>query len=312
LIITFSISKLTFLSIIEQNLTTALIFEDDVDWDTRIKSQLQTFALASRGLQELLSNASSHPYAASNFVELDEEEAARRFSVPLSSVLPLASPISSLYGSGWDVLWLGHCGTQFPRPSPSHPDRVTISDDITVPEPQHLKPHPFANIDDLATLYPPHTRVVHRVNSTICSVAYAVTQHGARKLLYEFGVREFSRGYDFMLRDWCDGLMSGFQDPSDLGSPEYLEDLGVAVEDFQASEIAGNRPMCITVQPPLFSHHFPAKASSDITGHGGGFVSVVESKYLRWSVRMNLGRLIKGEKIVDQWPDADGTGDMGV
>jgi len=36
----------------------------------------------------------------------------------------------------------------------------------------------------------------------------------------------------------------------------------------------------------LFSHHFPAKASSDISGHGGDYVAVVETKYVRWSVRM--------------------------
>ena len=37
---------------------------------------------------------------------------------------------------------------------------------------------------------------------------------------------------------------------------------------------------------------------------------VVETKYVMWSVRMNLGRLISGEKIVDQWPDTYGGGDM--
>ena len=28
-------------------------------------------------------------------------------------------------------------------------------------------------------------------------------------------------------------------------------------------------------------------------------MAVVETKYVRWSVRMNLGRLIRGEKITD-------------
>lgn len=35
-------------------------------------------------------------------------------------------------------------------------------------------------------------------------------------------------------------------------------------------------------------------------------MAVVETKYVKWSVRMNLGRLIRGEKIVDWWPDTDG------
>ena len=54
-------------SIVEQNLTTALIIGDGVDWDTHLKSQLQIFALASRGLQALLSNASSHPDVTPDF-----------------------------------------------------------------------------------------------------------------------------------------------------------------------------------------------------------------------------------------------------
>lgn len=111
-----------------------------------------------------------------------------------------------------------------------------------------------------------------------------------------------------MLSDWCDGLISGFRN---LQDPESLEGLGATVRGLQAAQMIGNRPICITVRPPLFSHHFPAKASSNISGHGGGYVVVVETKHVRWSVRMNLGRLIRGEKIVDQWPDTDGGGTGG-
>ena len=78
-------------------------------------------------------------------------------------------------------------------------------------------------------------------------------------------------------------------------SPEDLENLGATVRGLQAAQMTGNRPICITVQPPPFSHHSPAKASSDISGHEGDYVAVVETKYVRWSVRMNSGRLIKGE-----------------
>jgi hypothetical protein len=38
--------------VVYQNLSTALIFEDDVDWDIWIRSQLQAFALASRWLSD--------------------------------------------------------------------------------------------------------------------------------------------------------------------------------------------------------------------------------------------------------------------
>ena len=79
-----------------------------------------------------------------------------------------------------------------------------------------------------------------------------------------------------MLSDWCDGLISGFRDLEDPESPKDSEDLGAAVRSLQAAQMTGNRPMCITVQPPLFSRHFPAKASSDISGHGGDYVAVVD------------------------------------
>lgn len=39
---------LIILSIVEQNLTTAFIVEDDVDWDVRVRPNLQRFALASQ------------------------------------------------------------------------------------------------------------------------------------------------------------------------------------------------------------------------------------------------------------------------
>ena len=43
---------------------------------------------------------------------------------------------------------------------------------------------------------------------------------------------------------------------------------------------------------------------SDIGGLGGGYATKYETKYLRYSVRMNLERIVQGIKdMVDQWPD---------
>jgi hypothetical protein len=55
-------------------------------------------------------------------------------------------------------------------------------------------------------LYPPHTRIVHHPSGSSCSLAYALTQTGARKLLYEFGVKAFDKQIDFMLGDFCDNV----------------------------------------------------------------------------------------------------------
>lgn len=61
--------------IVEKRLNSALILEDDVDWDISIKAQLQNLALATRALQGTAPDSTSSPY-----------------------------------GHEWDLLWLGHCG----------------------------------------------------------------------------------------------------------------------------------------------------------------------------------------------------------
>ena len=62
--------------------------------------------------------------------------------------------------------------------------------------------------------------------------------------------------------------------------------------------------VCVTVQPPLFSHNWPEGGSSDIYATGGGFVTMVGTLYVRWSTRLNLGRLVRGSReFIDQWPD---------
>lgn len=91
-----------------------------------------------------------------------------------------------------------------------------------------------------------------------------------------------------MLSDFCNNSESLDNHDDDMAGMGRVESEGV----------------CITVQPPLFSHHFPKGASSDILATGGGFVKMVGTLYVRWSVRMNLGRLVRGSReMEDQWPD---------
>ncbi|QBZ63647.1 hypothetical protein PoMZ_05333 [Pyricularia oryzae] len=273
-------------TIVEQDLTTVLILEDDVDWDVRLKSQLQLFGAASRAyLQPLKTNPSQTLSQAA-------------LTVPLSSAPATLPPSTSPYGDDWDVLWLGHCGANLPPPPPPHTQQqhqhgvdttnrnhhlqILLAADTTVPAPQHLKAHPFASEPDaLATLHPPHTRVVHAATANVCSNGYAVSRRGARRLLHALGIESFTAGFDLMLRDWCDyDAAVGHRGP------------------------ASGR-VCLTVQPPLFSH-FAAKGGSDIQGLGGGYASRKRgSAYVRLSVRRNLGGLSEGkvvEELIDQWP----------
>lgn len=86
-----------------------------------------------------------------------------------------------------------------------------------------------------------------------------------------------------MLRDWCGGAYE---------------------KDVEGTD----RPVCVTVQPPLFVQHYGKGGESDITQPGGGYIDRGKemSPYLMKSVRLNLGPLVKGEGMEgcrNQWPD---------
>lgn len=298
--------------IVERNLSTALILEDDADWDERVREQLMNFGGASRTLSGMIAQsdasaqaqvpATANPDHADSVV--DAMELAKRSTALLhvSNKLPSSDP----YSHDWDVLWLGHCGTALPPHrnssllSPLHvADRLMLLNDTTVPSPSYLRPSHTAQLDSIASIYPPHTRIYHRSHGTLCTLAYAVTQRGARKILYEHGIRNLSRGYDFALSEWCDGLTKNM----------------------------GERPMCLTSSPPIctygpcvvcvktdwniggaalltwddtVSHYWPEGGQmgggrSAIVGVGAGGVES-GSAYLVESVRGKLEREIEGDE----------------
>ncbi|EQK97462.1 glycosyltransferase family 25 protein [Ophiocordyceps sinensis CO18] len=128
--------------------------------------------------------------------------------------------------------------------------------------------------------YPDHTRAVHHSQWGVCTLGYAMSQRGARELLLELGLKGANAPFDLLLRTFCNG---------DAGR-------------------GANK--CLTTQPSLMEHHRPvgpSKDDSDINEEGGeGFRSVAETRMIRWSVRLNAEKLIKGEPPVDQYPDTDG------
>jgi hypothetical protein len=96
-----------------------------------------------------------------------------------------------------------------------------------------------------------------------------------------------------MLGEWCSEGEKLGQD----GKPERT-----------ASNDDMRRPSCLTLQPPLFVQHYGHGGASDITAPGGGYIDNAHemTPYVRLSVRLNMGRLVKGfamERLVDQWPD---------
>jgi hypothetical protein len=92
-----------------------LILEDDIDWDIRLKSQLQTFAHAP---QMLLSRPNAITYPSPTDRRGGEEEKAHVNSYILKSTTWPAGTNISPYGDDWDILWLGHCGIAFRTAEP--------------------------------------------------------------------------------------------------------------------------------------------------------------------------------------------------
>ncbi|KAI2468122.1 glycosyltransferase family 25 protein [Annulohypoxylon bovei var. microspora] len=292
-------------AVVRDNLGSALIVEDDIDWDIRLKSQLQTFASASRTWLRK-SKSDNHPAEIfeSNPSPLQKNRGivgskSEKDTIQLDlKKVADGGAYQTAYGDDWDVLWLGHCGTDFPSDQSSVPPlRIAIPDDDTVPVPKHLKPHPFALQDKLGEIYPPHTRVVHASSGTVCSLAYAVSLQGARKLLLEFDAHYDSQ-WDLMLQKWCEG---GYAAASKSRAESESDSDGNVSHDHREAPL-----VCLTVQPPLFSHHYAKGGASNIQGQGGGYAKGTGTPYIRLSVRENLKRLVTGapeSQMVDQLPD---------
>lgn len=272
--------------IVRRNLSSALILEDDVDWDVRIKDQLRDFALSSRALTQPLLRESDYPYADVTYPHPSEGDSHNldRSSpdILFTELPPTQPPRSSPYGDNWALLWLGQCGLSFPRENGKRripKGRVVQLDDETVAEKRHLTT--WTKPDELKAQYPDHTRVVHHAHQALCSLGYAVTRRTARQLLHELGLKALDRAFDLLLASFCDG------------------DAGRGYND------------CLSLQPALFHNHLPAgprKAESDISDHGDGYAEFAKTPNVRWSVRMNAGALLEGRPPADQFPDLSVSG----
>ncbi|KJZ76836.1 hypothetical protein HIM_03713 [Hirsutella minnesotensis 3608] len=264
--------------VVWQNLSSALIFEDDIDWDIRLRQQLRDFALSAHALTQPL-RTSADRFADPTYPGDPNGDAPPVTVADFSfDKLPQTfAPTKSPYGDDWDVLWIGHCGMHFPFQDNAIPKgRVIHLNDNTVPEREHLWTLnvPFT----LKEQYPEHTRAIHHVQEGVCSLGYAVSRSGARKLLRHLGLREPTDPFDILLRFFCEGVQ---------GMPQ--------------------QPRCLTIQPSLFHHHRPVgpnKEASDIGNHGDGFRTKAQTDMVRWSVRLNAEALLNGTaNYTDQYPD---------
>jgi len=264
--------------VVRRNLSSALILEDDVAWDVRIRQQLRDFALSTNTLtQPLRAPRGPDAYADPTYPAASDESPEAVPEIPFHRLPASLPPEFSAYGDNWDVLWVGHCGMHFPDQGPLPRGRVIHTDDVTVPEKRYLWTlnEPFT----LKERYPEHTRVAHHVQEGVCTLGYAVTQKAARQILHEIALRDVSDAFDIALRFFCEGVR---------GHKHHS---------------------CLTLQPALFHHHRPAgstKAMSDIGDHGDEFRDAATTDMVRFSVRMNADTLLEGRTdFWDGYPDAD-------
>ncbi|KAK4155737.1 glycosyltransferase [Chaetomidium leptoderma] len=268
--------------VVHRNLSSALILEDDTDWDVRIRDQLYDFALSAHALTQPLRGSSPNApsFADATYPQPAPDSPGKLPDLSFHALPATVPPSSSPYGDNWDVLWIGHCGMHFPfEHHPNVPKaRVVRLDDETVAPKKNLWTYniPFS----LKEQYPEHTRAYHHVQEGVCSLGYAVSQKGAQKLLHEVGLKGVTEAFDLLLRYYCEG---------EKGRKEGRQ--------------------CLTTQPGLFQHHRtagPTSAMSDIGDHGDEWRDDAMTDMVRWSVRLNADQLLDGgTEFVDQYPDED-------
>ncbi|KAI9696152.1 MAG: hypothetical protein M1820_008293 [Bogoriella megaspora] len=131
---------------VDSGLETALIMEDDVDWDIHLRTvQVPKVAAAVRQLTNSNAGYWGHP-------------------------------------DNWDILWLGHCGDINSAEKFNNPNVTKLSFvDDTLPSREKMHPDMRTFLDRLGIER--DIRMVHKTVFPLCSFAYAVTQESARKML---------------------------------------------------------------------------------------------------------------------------------
>ena len=150
---------------IAKNISTALILESDADWDLRIKEVMAPLATGIRTLVDWPFTAAHH----------------------------LASPLVQPYGDTWDIIWIGHCGSN----RDGNVRAYTWNDTTVPPENREF----VFDIGLTGEQHVPGTRSVYQFGRTTCSTGYAVSHEGAKKLVEYF--KNTNENVDLQLSGVC-------------------------------------------------------------------------------------------------------------
>lgn len=169
-------------------LETALIFEDDVDWDIRLRTQ--QIPRAQKAARSLSSASSSW-----------------------SSQYPWGDP------ADWDLFYLGHCGDYFNDLSEKvgvghhHPSDLERIPHVVFPDPTmpfRTDIHPFTASLFTALQIPEQHRLLHASQWPLCTFGYAVTRAAAQKILSTVAPEKEDISRDLIAYDAA--LLSGCRD----------------------------------------------------------------------------------------------------
>lgn len=234
--------------VVENNIQTALIFEDDADWDVALRAQMRE---AADGFRWILQ---------------DQEEAI------------------SPYGDGWDLLWIGHTGVttrDHRHSSVDYSRRWVISKDPTVVHPKalrtvwyapnmkHWEEGPDADLQ---------TRTMFLSGRGYGSSAWAVSQKGAQRILYEMSLTPYNNPIDAGMGEFCN------RETSDM----------VCLAPY---------PAIIGVSKPAG----PASRGSDILEESSEVRERATSERTVFSTRLNMKRILNFEaEYLSSNPDATG------
>lgn len=142
---------------------TALIFEDDVDWDIRLKT-----------IQVPLAQRAARSLGKSKTID--------------ATLYPWGTP------KDWDLLYLGHCGdylnmiTKGVGVGHHHPSDLEALRHVIYEDPtmlNHTDLHPFTASFLTALTVPEQNRVFHHSVWPLCTFGYAITRSTAQRLLGE-------------------------------------------------------------------------------------------------------------------------------
>lgn len=222
--------------VISTGLETALIVEDDLDWDVGLKTRQMGLVV----------------------------DHVRNFTGVGPGELSTTSP----YGDNWDVLWLGHCGAEMrPMPGQDYVAGRPPAGWAAMAQP-YLDPlrlngtgaRPHWGLDTLrwkgkGWQHPPAGLRLVQDGGAVCSWAYGVSRRSADKVLARMSVGD-NQAFDIGLKDVCDrgelncvtvvpGVMSSYSPPADLGyqSPVRVGDgKGVKGDEAQFEGVRGTTP----------------------------------------------------------------------